>query len=82
MSITYREGNNTGFIEFDQKDSKVNLLTAAALQELDKILDPLAPAAIGPPRGRSLPAGKSSLKAVVIVSKRKTSSSPGRISRK
>lgn len=64
MSITYREDNNIGFIEFDQTDSKVNLLTAAALQELDKILDSLAPAG-------SLPAGKSSLKAVVIVSKKK-----------
>lgn len=64
MSITYREDNNVGFIEFDQKDSKVNLLTAAALRELDKILDPLAPAG-------SLPAGKSSLNAVVILSKKK-----------
>ena len=57
MSITYREENNTGFIEFDLKDSKVNLLTAAALQELDKILDLLA--------------GKSALKAVVVQSKKK-----------
>lgn len=64
MSITYREDNNTGFLEFDQEDSKVNLLTAAALEELDKILGSLAPAG-------SLPAGKSSLKAVVIVSKKK-----------
>ena len=57
MSVNYREQDNTGFIEFDQTDSRVNLLTAAALQELDKILDSLA--------------GKSSLKAVVIVSKKK-----------
>ncbi len=71
MSITYREENNTGFIEFDQTDSKVNLLTAAALQELDKILDSLAPAGQRFPAGKSLPAGKSSLKAVVLISKKK-----------
>lgn len=41
MSITYREDNNTGFIEFDLKDSKVNLLTAQVLQELGAILDKL-----------------------------------------
>src|SRR3990167_8867141 len=57
MSITYREENNTGFIEFDLKDSKVNLLTAAALQELDKILDLLA--------------GKSALKAIALISKKR-----------
>ncbi|HBO96615.1 MAG TPA: hypothetical protein DD648_01010, partial [Candidatus Omnitrophica bacterium] len=57
MSLTFRENNNIGFIEFDQEGSKVNLLTTAALQELDKILDTLA--------------GKSSLNAVVIVSKKK-----------
>ena len=57
MSIAYREDNNTGFIEFDQTDSKVNLLTAGTLQELSKILDALS--------------GKSSLKAVVLISKKK-----------
>lgn len=57
MSITYHEDNNIGFIEFDQKDSKVNLLTAAVLRELDAILDSLA--------------AKSSLKAVVVLSKKK-----------
>ncbi len=57
MSITYHEYDNTGFLEFDQEGSKVNLLTTAALQELDKILDTIA--------------GKSSLNAVVIVSKKK-----------
>ncbi len=71
MSITYREDNNVGVIEFDQEGSKVNLLTAAALRELDKILDPLAPAGQRFPAGKSLPAGKSSLKAVVIASKKK-----------
>lgn len=57
MSITYREENSIGFIEFDQTDSKVNLLTAAALRELDKILDTLS--------------GKSALTAVVVLSKKK-----------
>jgi len=57
MSITYREENNTGFIEFDQKDSKVNLLTADTLRELDKILDSIS--------------GKSSLTVVVLISKKK-----------
>lgn len=57
MSVTYREENNIGFIEFDQTDSRINLLTAAALQELDKVLDSLA--------------GKSSLKAVALISKKK-----------
>ena len=57
MFLSYHEDNNTGFIEFDQKDSKVNLLTAAALRELDQILDSLA--------------DKSSLKAVVLISKKK-----------
>lgn len=57
MSVTYREQNNIGFIEFDQTDSRVNLLTAAALRELDKILDTLS--------------GKSALTAVALISKKK-----------
>ena len=57
MFLSYHEHNNIGFIEFDQKDSKVNLLTAVTLQELDKILDLLA--------------GKSSLKAIALISKKK-----------
>ncbi len=57
MSLSYREQNNIGFIEFDQQDSKVNLLTTDVLKGLDRILDALA--------------GKSSLKAVAIVSKKK-----------
>lgn len=57
MSVTYREQDNTGFIEFDQTGSKVNLLTAGTLQELSKILDALS--------------GKSSLKAIVLISKKK-----------
>ena len=57
MSLTYHENNNIGFIEFDQKDSKVNLLTSDVLKGLDRILDTLV--------------DKSSLKAVAIVSKKK-----------
>jgi len=39
VSLTYREENNIGIIEFDLKDSKVNLLNASTLNQLDKTLD-------------------------------------------
>ena len=39
MPLTFRTENDIGFITFDQKDSKVNLLTAEAIQRLDAVLD-------------------------------------------
>lgn len=39
MSIFFTITNNIGTIEFDQKDSKVNVLTAETLKELDSILE-------------------------------------------
>ncbi|MBI5149459.1 MAG: enoyl-CoA hydratase/isomerase family protein [Candidatus Omnitrophica bacterium] len=57
MSITYHENNNTGFIEFDQKDSKVNLLSAEILKELAAALEEAR--------------RKPHLKALVIASKKK-----------
>ena len=41
MSVFYKEENNIGTITFDQPDSKVNVLNAATLVALDKILDEL-----------------------------------------
>ncbi len=56
MSINYYEENNIGFIEFNQDDSKVNILTVQALQELTLIVARLHKAA--------------ALKAVVFISKK------------
>lgn len=39
MSVTFKIQNDVGFIEFDQKDSKVNLLTSETIRLLDSILD-------------------------------------------
>jgi len=39
MSLNFKITNDIGFIEFDQKDSKVNLLTMAMVQRLDALLD-------------------------------------------
>jgi len=41
MSVFYKEEANIGTITFDQPDSKVNVLNAATLVTLDKILDEL-----------------------------------------
>lgn len=57
MSINYYENNFIGFLELDQNDSKVNLLTADNLRTIDKILDSLT--------------AKPDLKALVILSKKK-----------
>src|SRR3990167_9487614 len=42
MSFTLKINNNIGIIEFDQKDSKVNLLTSEAIRQLDRLLDEAA----------------------------------------
>jgi len=39
MSVKYYEQNNIGYVEFDLADSKVNLLSAVVIKELDKVLD-------------------------------------------
>ncbi|HBR14279.1 MAG TPA: hypothetical protein DD723_01895 [Candidatus Omnitrophica bacterium] len=39
MSVTFRENNNIGTIEFDQEGSKVNLLTSDVIKRLDTVLD-------------------------------------------
>jgi len=41
MSVFYKEEANIGTITFDQPDSKVNVLNAATLMALDKMLDEL-----------------------------------------
>lgn len=55
--VNYLEKNNIGFIEFDQADSKVNLLTAEALRQLDAILEKIK--------------DQTSLDVVVVLSKKK-----------
>ncbi len=57
MNPSLRIENNVGFIEFDHPDSKVNLLTAEVLKGLDCLVDEVG--------------GNSSLKAVVIISKKR-----------
>ncbi len=39
MPLNFHIENNIGTIEFDQKDSKVNILTAEVLKEFDAVLD-------------------------------------------
>jgi len=39
MALNFRIENDVGFIEFDQEDSKVNLLTSVAIKQLESILD-------------------------------------------
>jgi len=56
MSLNFKIENNIGFVEFDQKDSKVNLLTMEMVQRLDAILDDVEKI--------------SHLKALVILSKK------------
>jgi 3-hydroxyacyl-CoA dehydrogenase/enoyl-CoA hydratase/3-hydroxybutyryl-CoA epimerase len=56
MSVFYKEEANIGTITFDQPDSKVNVLNAATLVTLDKMLDDL--------KGKSL-------KALIIQSAKK-----------
>ena len=41
MGVTFKLVDRIAFIEFDLPDSKVNILTAGVIQELDRILDPL-----------------------------------------
>ena len=57
MSISLKVQNDVGFIEFDQEDSKVNLLTSDMLQRLDGILDGLTT--------------RKDLNTIVVVSKKK-----------
>jgi len=57
MSLNFKIKNDIGFIEFDQNDSKVNLLTMAMVQRLDAILDDIK--------------NTSHLKALVIGSNKK-----------
>jgi len=57
MSLNLKIENDIGFIEFDQIDSKVNLLTMAMIQSLDAILETVE--------------NTSSLKALVILSNKK-----------
>ncbi len=57
MPVEFRIENNIAFIEFDQPEAKVNLLTAKVLEELVRILDELQ--------------NKSSLAGVVISSLKK-----------
>lgn len=56
MSLTFKIENDVGFIEFDQKDSKVNLLTAEAIRRLDAVLDEVR--------------NKQGLRALVILSRK------------
>ncbi|MCA9407073.1 MAG: enoyl-CoA hydratase/isomerase family protein, partial [Candidatus Omnitrophica bacterium] len=56
MPLTLRENKNIAFIEFDQEDSKVNVLSGDVIKQLDKILDELK--------------GKTNLEAVVFASKK------------
>ncbi|MGE0269516.1 MAG: 3-hydroxyacyl-CoA dehydrogenase NAD-binding domain-containing protein [Candidatus Omnitrophota bacterium] len=57
MSVTFREQNGIGYIEFDQPDSKVNILNMETIGKLDQIITDLA--------------GITVLKAVVFLSKKK-----------
>ena len=57
MSLNFKIENDIGFIEFDQKDSKVNLLTMAMVQRLDALLEDIK--------------NTSHLKALVILSNKK-----------
>jgi len=57
MSVSFREQNGIGFIEFDQPDSKVNILNMETIAKLDRIITDLS--------------GVSSVKAVVFRSKKK-----------
>jgi 3-hydroxyacyl-CoA dehydrogenase/enoyl-CoA hydratase/3-hydroxybutyryl-CoA epimerase len=42
MSVNFREADNTGYVEFDARDAKVNVLDFAAIGELRSILEKLA----------------------------------------
>jgi 3-hydroxyacyl-CoA dehydrogenase/enoyl-CoA hydratase/3-hydroxybutyryl-CoA epimerase len=57
MALAYREENNIGYIYFDHDNSKVNLLSAEVLKQLDEVLDEVA--------------HKRSLHALIIASKKK-----------
>jgi len=57
MSLTLKIEDNVGFIEFDQEDSTVNLLTPDTLGHLDRLLEEVK--------------AHASLSAVVIISKKK-----------
>lgn len=57
MGISYKVENKIGIIEFDQEDSKVNVLTSEILKQFDKVLDEVK--------------GDNTLEAVVIVSAKK-----------
>lgn len=57
MSFTLRMESNIGYLEFDQPDSKVNLLTSDNIRRLDSMLEEIK--------------GKTDLKALVILSKKK-----------
>jgi len=57
MALTLKIENTTGFIEFDQDNSKVNLLTSENIKHLERLLEEIK--------------AHSSLSALVIVSKKK-----------
>jgi len=57
MLLNFKIENDIGFIELDQEDSKVNLLTMAMIQRLDDVLNDVE--------------NNSSLKALVILSNKK-----------
>ncbi len=57
MSISFRQQNNIGFIEFDHPQAKVNILSAEVLQQFDAIVEEIK--------------RKSEIKAVFILSKKK-----------
>ncbi|MBN1870261.1 MAG: enoyl-CoA hydratase/isomerase family protein [Candidatus Omnitrophica bacterium] len=57
MSISLKVENDVGYIEFDQQDSKVNLLASDMLRRLDEILDGIQT--------------RKDLNTIVIVSKKK-----------
>ncbi|MBP9854135.1 MAG: enoyl-CoA hydratase/isomerase family protein [Candidatus Omnitrophica bacterium] len=57
MSVIFREQDGIGYIEFDQPDSKVNVLNVETIGRLDKMLSELSE--------------KSTLKAIVFLSKKK-----------
>ena len=57
MSLNFKINNDIGFIEFDQKDSKVNLLTMEMVKRLDALLEDIK--------------NTSHLKALVILSNKK-----------
>lgn len=56
MSINLKVENDVGFVEFDQADSKVNLLNSDMLKRFDEVLDEVS--------------GNTGIKTLVIISKK------------